>query len=269
MIVDAHVHLPVMGHGSTLSAATSKLLSDMAACGVDYAVVIPDNIPDSASGDMEACLKVLEGMPRLFLLGTVDVLTQGRRAIDRLQELMESRAIKGVKLFPGHDPVYPTDERLMPIYHLCRGHGLPVVIHTGWNSGNPQAAQYNDPRYIVEIARGMPDLRVIISHYFWPRVDYCYEVTCSVANISYDTSALADDEVIRETGLERIREVLVRTVRDKPKQVLFGSDYAMCAIGKHIDLISSLSIAPDQRNAILFGNAVAMFRLEVAHGGTN
>jgi predicted TIM-barrel fold metal-dependent hydrolase len=47
-----------------------------------------------------------------------------------------------------------------------------VIIHTGINSGDFNCAKYNDPKYVVEVARKYPKLKIIIAHYFWPKKSY-------------------------------------------------------------------------------------------------
>jgi predicted TIM-barrel fold metal-dependent hydrolase len=266
MIIDTHVHLPAVSQQRTYEQAKRIMLEDLDRHDVDYAILIPDNLPGSPIGDVATCLRLLEGEPRLFLLGTIDIQRQGQEWLDTLETLLARRAIVGMKIFPGHDPIYPTDPRLYPVYDLCQAYHAPMVIHTGWNSGHPEVAVYNDPRYIVEIARAYPALSLVIAHYFWPEVEYCYEVTHGVPNIYYDTSGLADEEVIAATGLERIRTVLINTLQEGPERVVFGTDYAMCDRQRHIELIRSLPISAQVREQIFWRNAVQLFQLNIAPG---
>jgi len=106
-------------------------------------------------------------------------------------------------------------------------------------------------------------LKIVISHYFWPKVEYCHTVTKPFENIYFDTSALADEEVTRETGLEKIKEVLTLTADERPNNVLFGTDYAICSIAKHIDLINSLDIGGARKERIFCRNAIELFRLNL------
>jgi hypothetical protein len=168
-----------------------------------------------------------------------------------------------VKIFPGHDPIYPTGKRLGPVYDLCVKYDLPIVIHTGPNSRNPEPAKYNDPKHIVKVARGFPKLKIVIAHYFWPKVGYCHELTKPYANIHFDTSGLADDEVVEETGFDKIKKVLTLTVEQRARNVVFGTDYAMCNIRKHIELIESLKISRQAKDRTLSENAIKLFHLSV------
>lgn len=263
MIIDAHLHLPVVSEERTYEQAKQELLSDLEKHHIDYAILIPDNCPDSPIGDMDTCLALVVDEPKLFLLGTIDIQAHGEAWIRKLEALIIQRKIVGMKIFPGHDPIYPTDPRLFPVYALCQRYNVPMVMHTGWNSGHPEVAQYNDPKYIVQIAQAYPSLKIVIAHYFWPEVEYCYDLTHAYPNIYFDTSGLADQEVIAATGLEKIRGVLVKTLNDGPEKVIFGTDYAMCSHQDHIDLINALPVSPEVRERIFWRNAVELFNLNV------
>ncbi|MBI5094396.1 MAG: amidohydrolase family protein [Candidatus Hydrogenedentes bacterium] len=266
MRIDAHVHLPVTGDDRTFDKAKDLLLCDMREHDVEYAILIPDNVSGSPIGDTETALSLFESTPNIFVMGTIDIQRQGQEWIARLDELMTRRRIVGMKIFPGHDPIYPTDPRLFPIYNLCQTQGVPVVIHTGWNTNHPEVAKYNDPKYIVEVARLYPALSIVNAHFFWPDVEYCYRLTNPVPNIFYDTSALADEEVIRETGIDRIRKALSDTMAGDPRRIIFGTDYAMCDVEAHIELIRSLSLSGDDEERVFWRNAARVFRLPVGGG---
>ena len=137
----------------------------------------------------------------------------------------------------------------------------PIVVHTGWNSNNPEAAKYNDPKYIIKIAKVFSKLKIVIAHYFWPRVEYCYKITRGLKNIYFDTSALADKEVVEKAGLEKIKKVLEQSVKDNSESVLFGTDYPMGDFKAHIDLINSLGITKERKEKIFWKNAAKIFKL--------
>jgi uncharacterized protein len=263
MIIDAHLHLPAASEARTHVQAKELLLEDLRRDRVDYAILIPDNVPDSPIGDVPTCLELLRDASEIFLLGTIDIQSQGPGWLEELERLISWRHLVGMKIFPGHDPIYPTDPRLAPVYELCQARAVPVVIHTGWNSGHPEVARYNDPKYIVQVAERYPALKIVIAHLFWPEVDYCYELTHECSTISYDTSGLADEEVIAATGRARIEAVLLKLLQESPKRIVFGSDYAMCNRLAHLEMVNDLPISVEVRDGILWKNAVELFRLPV------
>jgi predicted TIM-barrel fold metal-dependent hydrolase len=94
-------------------------------------------------------------------------------------------------------------------------------------------------------------------------VEYCHELTKPYANIHFDTSGLADDEVVKETGLDKIKKVLTLTVKQRPHSIVFGTDYAMCSIKKHVALIESLAIPTELKEMIFSGNSMRLFKLRL------
>jgi len=139
---------------------------------------------------------------------------------------------------------------------------MPLIIHTGINSGNKKIAKYNDPKHIIKIAKSFPKLNIIIAHYFWPRLDYCLKITEGFDNIFFDTSAMADPEVVKESGgIKKVRQILTKTINRRSNSVLFGTDWPICKIKKHIDLINSLPISDKDKKNIFYKNSINLFNL--------
>jgi hypothetical protein len=259
MIIDSHLHLPGRREGKTLADSRQELLRELEECRVDYAIVIPDNVPKSEIGSLDEVLGLVENERRLFVMGTINIRKDKEPHILKLDQLFRTGRIVAVKIFPGHEPIYPTDKRLTPVYELCVKYDLPIVIHTG---GRKQS-KYNDPKFIVKIANRHPELKIVIAHYFFPQVEYCHEITRPYENIYFDTSGLADDEVIAATGLQKIRDTLALTAKERPSSVVFGTDYAMCSIKKHIALIESLELSKEIKEMIFSKNSIQLFKLRL------
>lgn len=241
----------------------AELVEELHKNKVDSAILIPDNTPQSDIGSLDEVLNLVNDHKHLYVMGTIDIQKRDYLSqTQKLNQLFQAERIVAVKIFPGHDTIYPTDKRLSRLYELCVEHDLPVVIHTGAIAGQPESAKYNDPKHIIKVAERFLALKIVIAHYFFPKVEYCYDLTKPYTNIYFDTSGLADDEVIAETGLDRIKRVLTQTANQRPNNVVFGTDYAMCSIRKHLDLVESLEINRRIRDRILCENAVQLFRLK-------
>jgi uncharacterized protein len=261
MIIDCHEHLPRLQKGKTFEHSKEILLQELTKNKIDSAILIPDNKPVSTIGNLNQVLEVTKDCHRLFVMGTVDIQRKMQPQLEELDTFFREGKIFGVKIFPGHDPIYPTDKRLSPVYDLCIKYNTPIVIHTGGTSKNPKASKYNDPKYIVKAAEAFPDLKIVIAHYFFPNVEYCHELTKQYEKIYFDTSALADDMVVKMTGIDRIRKILTSTILEHPNNVMFGTDYAMCDIRKHVALIESLGIDEELKCKIFCQNAIRLFDL--------
>lgn len=266
MKIDSHLHISIFEENAkNLEEAFVLLKKDMEKNSVDYAIIIPDNIENSPGvADLEKAQSLINGSDKFFLLGSPQIIQRGSNEIAKYKKLLKENSIKGIKFFPGHDPYYPTDKRCLPYYELCYYFDVPILFHTGENSGNQKCVKWNDPRYIVKIAEQFPRLKIIIAHYFWPKMDYCYELTKNVPNIYFDTSAMADDEVIEKSGgIEKVKEILKKTIDNRSDKIIFGTDWPMCETEKHINLIKSLNLTKDIEEKIFYKNAIQLYKLSV------
>lgn len=260
MIIDCHLHLPVSKDLQSLEEKREKLLNDLSKNKVNYAIVIPDNVKHSCIGDVDECLEVFHNDNNIYIMGTLSILKDDNSIYLKLESLLREKKIIGIKIFPGHDYHYPNDVRLEKVFDMCIKYDTPFVIHTG---GNPKVAKYNDPKYIVDIARKHKDLKIVICHYFYPRIEYCYEITKNYKNIFFDISALADEEVEECSGKDKIKEVLEKTIKENPYRIVFGTDYGMCSIEKHIQLVNSLDISDEYKENIFYRNALKLYNLNI------
>jgi predicted TIM-barrel fold metal-dependent hydrolase len=264
MIIDSHVHISLYNdNAKSLQDAFDLFLKEMQKNGISSAIIVPDNIEGSDSiADLDKAIELIGERKNLFLLGSPQIIQRGSSELEKYQKLLEEGRIKGLKFFPGHDPYYPTDERCLPYYELCQKLDVPVLFHTGENSGDSECAKWNDPKYIVEIAKKYPKLKVISTHYYWPKMDYCYEITKDVPNIYFETAAMADEEVVEKSGgIEKVREILKKTITDRPEQVIFGTDWPMCKIEKHIELVKSLGLDENVEGKIFFNNSFEVYKI--------
>lgn len=266
MRIDSHVHISIFKNNAiNLEFALLALLKDMKANQIDYAVVIPDNIENSFNiADFNKARELIKNNNKFFLLASPQIIKRGSNEIEKYKKLIEDGVVKGIKLFPGHDPYYPTDKRCLPYYKLCQSLECPILFHTGASSNNLNYLKWNDPKYIVEIAKKYPKLKIGIAHYFWPKLDYCYEITKNIFNIYFDISALADDEVIEKSGgIKKIKNILKKTINDRSDRVILGSDWPMCKIKDHVDIVNSLNLESDIKNKIFYKNSINLYKLKI------
>lgn len=261
MKIDCHLHLPFNEVLDSLEQKKAVFMDDLKRNSIDYAIIIPDHTTGSVIGDLDDVLALFRHEPQIFVMGTLNILEDSNDIYLKLDKHLKNKEIKAIKIYPGHDPHYPDDIRLTRVFQICVRYNAPLVIHTGWNSGNPYVAKFNDPKYIVNIAKKYTNLKIVISHYFWPEIEYCYEMTKNFDNIYFDTSALADEEVETETGKERIKFILEKTIAINPNKLLFGSDYSMCDISRHISLVESLRVDEETKERIFYKNAIELFNL--------
>lgn len=262
MIIDSHVHISLYeGNAKSLEDSFGLFLKEMKKNGVSGAIIIPDNIENSLSiVDFKKAVELIGDRKNLFLLGSPQIIQKGSSELKKYEELLKTRKILGLKFFPGHDPYFPTDERCLPYYEVCEKIGAPVIFHTGENSGDDSCIKWNDPIYIAEIARKYPKLKIVITHYYWPKMDYCYEITKNLPNIYFEIAAMADSEVVEKSGgIDKVKKILFKTILDRPDKVIFGTDWPMCKIEDHIKLIQSLHLDKTTESKVFYKNSEKLY----------
>lgn len=258
--IDCHMHLIGDEKGKK-----DRYLKLMPKYDLECAIAIPDNKPLGGK-NIDLLLEAIENNKKFSAVGTVDILDDDIEFMEKkLDKLFLDNRIKGIKFFPGHDPFYITNKRCIPYYKLCIKYGYPLIIHTGINPRKWDLAKYNDPKDIAKIAKEYPKLKILISHYFFQEIEYCYRITRNIQNIYFDTSALADKWVTRVSGgVKKIRKILEKTANDRADKVLFGTDWPCegCEVGKHIKLVESLKIDKELKEKIFYNNAKKLFKLK-------
>ena len=262
MIIDSHVHISYLKKRGNFLQIRDDLLLNMKKNGINYSIVIPDNLNNSACADAKTVIELIKNQTKLYMVGTLKITEIGKQSLKKIQKMFEEKTIRGFKIFPGHDPVYPNDKRWFPVYTLCQKYNFPLIIHTGININDTKCAKYNDPKYIVKIAKLYPKLKIVIAHYFWPKLDYCFSITNSINNIYFDISGLADPKVANASGgIKKIKEILIKTMERREESVIFGTDWPMCDVKKHINLINFLNITQEKKRKIFYENSLKVFQL--------
>ena len=264
MVIDCHVHLSQFGHeGQSYAEIRDSLLSSMERSGIALSFVLADSEPNTLVSDMDTTCKVVGGYPKLKMLGSISPLTHDPgTVIERLDALARDKVIIGIKLYPGFELFYPDDESCHAIYELCVTHNMPVLFHSGESMNETWREKYNHPREIAKVGSRFPSLKIIIAHFAQPHLTDCRDVILAYPNVHGDISGLAHPEVIEFCGKEDIHQPLQDVASKQPEKVLFGTDWPICDVGDHLQLVSSLKVSDSAKSLILWENAQRIFNLE-------
>jgi predicted TIM-barrel fold metal-dependent hydrolase len=235
----------------------------MGTLGVDYAFVYPDSEPNTDVSDLNTSRELVNRQSQLFMLGTTLIPIADPEMVDKLERLIGAGEIIGIKLYPGFELFYPSDARCHPVYELCVKHNIPVVFHAGETMGQAWREAYNHPHAIVKVAEQFPELKIVIAHFAQPHLKACQEILSSSPNVYADISGLAHPEVEELCGKEVIADTLTEVARTQPGKVLFGTDWPICDVEQHIQLVMSLPVSDQTKELILSGNAVEVFGLSL------
>ena len=257
MIFDAHLHLLCNDELHTYEDKKDRLLHDLQFANVSGGIVIADSEPSSPIGTAEECVELFADCPNIFVVAGISPLINYQSRLKVMEQLLSEKKIVGLKLYPGHEPYFMDDERLIPVYDLCKSFDVPLLVHTGWD--NPQ---YNHPSYFASIAERNPNLRIIICHLWWPDINLCFATTSMYENIYYDISSLSYEKEM----LGKTHKLLSQIAIHCPQRVILGSDYGMCSITDHINLALSLPLSEEKKQQILAYNALGVYGISINKG---
>jgi predicted TIM-barrel fold metal-dependent hydrolase len=161
--------------------------------------------------------------------------------IDQQLDVLEQErdAIVGVKMYPGYEHFYPSDEMVWPVAEFCQRRGKVLMFHSGDVSarGIP-LLKHAVPIHIDGLAVKFPECRIIIAHFGFPYFLETATVLNKNKNVYTDISGTIDrlpNEAARNRLIKRYADDLSRVVDyypEIPAKILFGTDYS----GEHSHL---------------------------------
>lgn len=265
MIIDAHTHI---GKAAEFDATVEKLAPAMQMAGVDYALVLAgeatfsDTLPST-----EELIAKLDGRQNLFAIAAASPFTLTPVRLGQLGRYLREGKVKGVKLYPGYEHYYPSDERLTTLYRLAIQHGAPVIFHTGffWDPRNRGLAKYANPLGVDEVATRFPELKIVIAHMGNPWIVECAIVVQKNPNVFADISGYFQEFVTPFSDEEkqmfrRDMERLHGLIGSYGK-FLYGTDWPLLDMAEYVAVVESLNMTVDERDRIFWKNAAELFRI--------
>ncbi|MFQ5415281.1 MAG: amidohydrolase family protein [Phycisphaerae bacterium] len=92
-------------------------------------------------------------------------------AIAELHRVREALHMPGIAVAPAAQDFHPTSSHAMRVYAEAAGAGMPILFHTGVRMGAPTKLEYARPVLLDEIARELPDLKIVVAHMGYPWTD--------------------------------------------------------------------------------------------------
>lgn len=192
-------------------ATVASLLASMEAGGFDRAVVLPISTKPEHAALNDWYAGLAADTDKIIPFGGIHP-DNGPAELDRFPGL----GLRGLKIQPNAQRVFPADPRLLPIYAKAAELGLIVVFHAG-DEESGFRGEFSQPEHFVPVLDAFPELTVVLSHLGGFRTWDRLELVLGYPNVWYDTAHvpgnLPDDEV---AGL--IKKI-------GPDRVVFGSDF--------------------------------------------
>lgn len=266
MIIDCHVHLNNYHEhiSHVLSDSVAKLRASMAEAGIQYALVLTSYIVSPHRPSVREVVAAIGDSPDLGVVAGISYLKYRERDLRELADDLRAGRVKGLKLYPGYEPFYPSDRRLQVVYDLAEEFKVPVMIHSGDTYSPRGKLKYAHPLEIDEVAVDHPNVKFVICHLGNPWLTDCMEVVYKNANVYADISGLITGdftEAFEAYMSDEIEDVILYA--GEPERFLFGTDWPICSMKSYVEFVKRLEIAPEYRHLLLYENTRKLFNINL------
>ena len=173
-------------------------------------------------------------------------------SLDEVKKYLGSKKFVGLKYNGEYSKAPACADANLPLFRwAAEEYGKPLLLHT-WGlpeHGNPVA--YSLPAQALELARKVPNLKIVMGHMGGPEWMSAIEATLQAENLYLDTCCSYADREKVEVAVERLGA----------ERLLFGSGMTENNPFGQKHVVLDAQITPQQKARILYDNAVELFGL--------
>jgi uncharacterized protein len=264
MVVDCHVHLNNY-HPSdrpTVEANLERLRSQIKKWDLEACVVLSSYRVSEDRPAVERIIQLIDGDPRLPIVEGLGITTGIPPDWQRLEEHLAKGKVKGLKLYPGYEHLYPHSREFQPAMELAGKYKVPIMVHTGDTFNVRAKLKYAHPLEMDEVCVDYPDINFILCHMGSPWFRTTAEVLYKNPNAYGDISGLTLEEFdskMEEWVRKELAEVILYS--GEPDKILYGTDWPLVRMGPYLRFVQALDLEPAEREALLRGNAARLFKI--------
>ncbi|MEM2894047.1 MAG: amidohydrolase family protein [Candidatus Bathyarchaeia archaeon] len=238
--VDIHCHVSMLEytdprHPRIVMVSREEFISDLDAAGFDIAVVLSDQRTPP-----EAVSKYVSSTPgRLVGFGYVNPTRPD--AFEEVKRQREELRLHGLKLYPTLDGYRADDPRAFRVYEVASDLGMPVMFHQAGMPEGYALLRYTDPEQIDVVAACFPELKIILAHLGYPRVEETLYLARKHRNLWMDISWVYGD--IRHPSYQYFlwQDLLKALNLGVLDHILFGTDYPGIRQVEYLDMLMSIN----------------------------
>jgi hypothetical protein len=185
------------------------------------------------------------------------------RTVSKFREM----GLSGLKLYPPTQRFLANDRALYPIYEAAAEMGLPILFHFGITIGAFYDLTFASPLPLSAPVKEFPEVTFLIAHFGAGFLRETLFLAYHTENVCVDTSGTNNWRLFHpgEPSLEQVFRDAIRAFG--AQRILFGTDstiyggYRHHIVKEQLDVLDALELPPEDRAAILGGNARRVLRL--------
>lgn len=145
--------------------------------------------------------------------------TNRSEAMEDLHQAREEPGIKGITVSPAAQDFHPANSGAMEVFAEAARLSMPVILHDGVLNSSATKLEFARPVLLDEVARDLPDLKLIVAHMGYPWIEECIVLLGRHANVYADISALI------HRPWQAYNALLTACQYGVMHKLLFGSDF--------------------------------------------
>jgi uncharacterized protein len=236
------------------------LLLELDVAGLDRAVILPIDARTTRGTTVYSNEQVAElcGLSdRLIGFASVDPCRAS--AADDLEDAVTRLGLRGLKLAPAMQHVFPDAAAMDPIYARAEALGIPILFHAGMSWEPESRLAFGQPLRFERVAADYPRLRIVLAHLAWPWVTEAVALALKYPNVFLDTSALYFDNPAEFLRFALTAQVpLTVFERSLRRQLVFGSNYPRVEIKNMARAVRGLGLSEECLDLVFTRNAEAL-----------
>jgi hypothetical protein len=230
---------------------------------VDLAVILTSYMVTPGRPALSQVVAATRPFPHLSVVAGLSYQSFEPEHLVPIADYVAEGKVRGLKLYPGYQPFYPSDPKWQPAYAFAAEHGIPVMIHSGDTYAPSGKLKYAHPLHIDEVAVDHPDVKFVICHMGNPWIRDCMEVVYKNANVYVDISGLVLGSFSDRFEIymrKQLQEMLLYGV--EPDKVLYGTDWPISAMESYLTFMRELATPEREKRKIMADNALALYGLD-------
>lgn len=265
-IIDCHVHLNTYGaiEPMDIPGKIQRLREQMDKWNLDHVVVLTSYLANDDRPTAEQIIPHLAQEERIHLVEGLGVTKPGGVDWLGIEERLKSKKTKGLKIYPGYEPLYPTDPAFRPAIELCGRYDVPLMIHSGDTYAPRAKLKFAHPLIIDELCVDYPAVKFVICHCGNPWFRDTAEILYKNDNAYADISGLALEEFtvpLEAYMREELEHLLV--FAGEPQRILYGTDWPLVRMGPYLRFVENIKLPPEYRSMLLSENAARLFKIDL------
>ncbi len=268
MIIDTHTHIfseeTYNEYFAKAEGKVSKVIT------ISFALM-PQQERKMQNYALDDLLKFAVTKNDLYVVAAVNVEKGIPKQLAEIERLIQDKKVWAIKLVPGYQHFYPSDEKIYPVAALAEKYSKPLIFHAG-DAYDPEGRallKYSHPLPIDELAIKFPKCKIVIAHFGFPYLMETAAIVNKNKNVYTDISGTIF-ESSSEGAAKQLVDQYVKDLQcvftyfpDVKKKTMFGTDFEggpspLNQVRPYIDL-TEVVFSKDEQERVFSGLAEELF----------